>query len=348
MNGKIQIALDAMGGDRGPEVNLEGAYQALMADPDFSLFLVGDEKILKDFQNHPNQKSRWAKISTRWEIVHAEESVSMEDHATRGLRSKKRTSIQVAMELVKEGRAQAFLSAGHSGAVMASALLTLGRLSDVERPAIVVQMPSSEGSVTILDAGANVDCKASHLCQFAEMGDVYARVLMGIQKPRVGLLSNGSESHKGNELTRTVDLELKKNPKLNYIGYIEGYDVFAGVADVVVCDGFVGNITLKLAEGLAETAFRWFRNEIRKDILGILGVLLMKRVLSKFRARFDCQPYGAAPLLGVKGMVMISHGSSTAIAIKNGLVNAKIAVKEGFVDKIAKSFQKHPALGDQS
>jgi glycerol-3-phosphate acyltransferase PlsX len=264
----------------------------------------------------------------------------MEDHAATGIRKKKDSSIHVGLRLVKTGQADAFISAGNSGAVMAGALLILGRLADVERPAIIVKLPTAEGFVVMLDAGANVDCKPSHLAQFAQMGHVYAEVIEGIAKPRIALLSNGSETHKGNELTRGSHELLKKNHQLNYLGYVEGYDLFRGTTDVVVCDGFVGNVTLKLAEGLAETAFRWFRKQIRRDVLGLVGVVLLKRVLQNFKKKFDYQPYGAAPLLGIDGMVLISHGASTEIAIRNGILTARRGVEQSFVKRITEQLEK--------
>ncbi len=217
---------------------------------------------------------------------------------------------------------------------MAGALLILGRLADVERPAIVIRLPTAEGFVIILDAGANVDCKSSHLVQFAEMGHIYAKVIEGISRPKVALISNGSETHKGNELTRETHETLSKMKDLNYRGYVEGFDLFRGTTDVAVCDGFVGNVVLKVAEGLADTAFDWFRKELRKDILGMLGVALMRRVLKGFKSKFDYQPYGAAPLLGIQGMVLISHGSSTEVAIRNGILTAKRGVEQKFNEKM--------------
>lgn len=330
MPAQVAIAVDAMGGDAAPSVNVRGSLQALEADRDLTLTLVGPEKTIRaELALHHSAESE------RLRIVHCEEVVSMDDHAVDAARRKRASSIHVGMRLVKEGHADAFLSAGNSGAVMAIALLELGRLSGVERPAIVVKLPTTEGSVTLLDAGANVDCRASHLSQFAQMGDVYARVIDGLSNPRVAVLSNGSEPHKGNELTRGAHELLVKDSNLNYLGYVEGFDLFRGTADVVVCDGFVGNVALKTAEGLADTAFRWLRQQVRRDLFGLLGVFFLKRTLRKFRKTFDYQPYGAAPLLGIDGMVLISHGSSTDTAIRNGILTAKRGVEQGFLQRIA-------------
>lgn len=318
-----------MGGDRAPGINIVGAVQALEESKELCLILTGDRELLtKELAKHGSKEG------PRLTIVHCEEVISMEDHAASVIRKKKRSSIHIGLQLVRDGKAQGFISAGNSGAVMAGALLTLGRIADVERPAIVVKLPTAEGYVILLDVGANVDCRPTHLADFAEMGHVYAEVVEGISRPRIALLSNGSESHKGNELTRETDVLLKQRPNLNYRGYVEGNDLFQGRADVVVCDGFVGNVTLKLAEGLADTVFNWFRKEVKRDIAGFVGVVLLRKLLHRFKAKFDYQPYGAAPLLGINGLVLISHGGSTEVAIRNGILTAKKAVDQGFMEKI--------------
>jgi glycerol-3-phosphate acyltransferase PlsX len=325
----VRIAIDAMGGDFAPEVNLEGALRALRDVSDLRLTLVGNRSQLIQ-----ELKKRKSGESDRLTLVHSEDVISMDDHGASVIRKKPNSSIHVGLQLVKDGKADAFLSAGNSGAVMAGALLLLGRLANVERPAILIKLPTAEGYIIILDAGANVDCRPSHLVQFAKMGEVYAKVIESIDSPRIALLSNGSEAHKGNELTRETNRVLSERREMNYIGYVEGYDLFRGKADVVVCDGFVGNVTLKLAEGLADTAFHWFRKAIRRDIVGLVGVVLMRKILKDFRAKFDYQPYGAAPLLGINGMVLISHGSSTDVAIHNGILAAKRGVEQKFTEKI--------------
>lgn len=318
-----------MGGDFAPDVNFDGALEALDKDPQLDIVLVGPEDVILE-----GLKKRGHSPGSRLEVVHATEIISMEDHGAAAVRKKKDSSINVGLKLVRDEKADAFISAGNSGAVMAGATFIVGRIHDVERAAIVVKLPTADGFVTMLDAGANVDCKASHLHQFAEMGSVFCSVIDGLDRPRVALMSNGSETHKGNELTRETHELLKNSTDLNYVGYCEGNDLFRGIADVVVCDGFVGNIALKVTEGVAETAFQWFRRNIKKDILGMIGVTLMKKTLRKFKAKFDYQPYGAAPLLGIDGMVLISHGGSTPVAIRNGIFTAKRGVEMGFVAKI--------------
>lgn len=331
----VTIAVDAMGGDFAPRVNVDGSLSALAESPDLFIKLIGPQDLLRD-----ELSGRRTPHLNRIDIVHAESVITMQDHAMDGIRRKKGSSIHVGLEMLASGKAGAFVSAGHSGAVMAGALLILGRIEDVERPAIVVRLPTAEGFVTVLDVGANVDCRPSHLAQFAEMGHVYAQTIEKVANPRIALLSNGSEPQKGNELTRAAHALLQSYPELNYQGYVEGHDLFRGTADVVVCDGFVGNVVLKLAEGLAETSFRWFRSAVRRDPLSILGVMLLKRVLAGFRKKFDYQPYGAAPLLGINGMVLISHGSSTEIAIRNGILTAKRGVEQNFVSKIRHHLEK--------
>ena len=330
----ICVAVDAMGGDFAPNVNLKGALSALEADESLRIALCGDEAFLR---------AEWKKLgsphSQRVEFAHAEDVISMEDSAASAVRKKKNSSIHVGLNWVREERAHAFLSAGNSGAIMAASLLLLKRIPGVDRPAILIRLPTADGYVIILDAGANVDCRPRQLSQFTKMGSTYAEHIEGIEFPRIGLLSNGSESHKGNELTRETDGLLKKSD-LNYIGYVEGFDIFRGRSDVVVCDGFVGNVILKLSEGLAETTFQWFRTEIKRDFLGMMGFLLMKKLLRNFQQKFDYQPYGAAPLMGINGMVMISHGSSTEIAIHNGILMAKKGVEQNFVSKMASVFDE--------
>lgn len=328
------VAVDVMGGDNGAPVNVKGALMALESAPELELLLVGDETIVRrELRRHGG---RGAGVT----VVGATESISMDDPAAGAIRTKRHSSLHVGLDLVKTGRAQAFFSAGNSGAVMAGAALLLGRVRGVERPAILVKLPTAEGFVAVLDAGANVDCRPSHLVQFAEMGHVYASAVEGIEKPRIALLANGSESHKGNELTRAAHEILASQNDLNYQGYVEGFDVFRGSVDVVVCDGFVGNVLLKVAEGLADTTFRWFRAELRKSPLGLVGVAMLKKTLRKFKSKFDYQPYGAAPLLGIRGMVLIGHGASTEIAIRNGILTAMRAVEGNLLEKMSDKLGK--------
>jgi phosphate acyltransferase len=306
------VALDAMGGDRGPEVNVEGA---VMAAREFGapVILVGvEEEVQRHLTRHD---TRGLPLTVR----HAPEVVEMGESPSIALRRKKHSSIRVGVELVKRGEAAAFVSAGNTGAVMATTLVVLGPLPGVERPAIAVVVPSLTGHAILLDAGANAECKPRHLVQFAIMGNVYARDILGLPRPRVGLLSIGEEESKGNELTREAFKDLEDEPSLNFIGNVEGRDVFSGNADVIVCDGFTGNVALKISESVLETMFHLLREELGKDLRGRAGSLLLVPAFRRFKRRIDPSEYGGAPLLGVDGVCIISHGRSTGKAIKNAV-----------------------------
>jgi glycerol-3-phosphate acyltransferase PlsX len=306
------VALDAMGGDRGPEVTVEGAVTAAR-ELRARVLLVGDEAVLR------KELARHDVAGLAVEVRHAPEAVEMGESPMAAVRRKKHSSIRIGLEAVKRGEAEAFVSAGNTGAVMAAALLVLNPLPGVERPAIAVVVPTVSGRAVLLDAGANVDCKARHLVQFAIMGNVYARDVLGQGRPRVGLLSIGEEESKGNELTREAFKELEGEASLHFIGNVEGRDLFGGGADVVVCDGFTGNVALKISEGLVDAMFHLLREEVTTDLQGRLGSLLLKPSLRRFKRRIDSAEFGGAPLLGVAGVCIISHGRSTAKAIKNAI-----------------------------
>jgi len=336
LNTGVCIVIDAMGGDYAPDINIDGALLALNDDPEIKLQLVGDRSLLLK-----KLAERKTTESDRLQVIHADEVITMDDTASQGMRKKKGSSIHVGLQQVKEGKAHGFISAGNSGAVMAVSIMVLGRLEGVERPAILIKLPSLENFVILLDAGANVDCKPSHLFQFAEMGRIYAELVENRKKPTIGLLSNGSEESKGNELTRETHELLKTAKVPNYKGYIEGFDIYRGSVDIVVCDGFVGNVALKVSEGLAETAFNWFKSEIMKHkIVGFIGLAFLKGILKAFKQKFDYKPYGSAPLLGIDGVVFISHGSSNALAIRNGILTAKKGVQSEFLGKMSQQLSK--------
>jgi glycerol-3-phosphate acyltransferase PlsX len=263
----------------------------------------------------------------------------MDDSPLTALRRKKDSSVRVAIDLVKSGEADAFVSAGNSAVVMATALLVLGKLPGVERPAIATVMPSYKDHFILLDAGANVDCKPVHLYQFAVMGEAYARFIFNMESPKIGLLSIGEEDVKGNELTRE-SFKLLKNARLNFIGNIEGQEIFEGDADVVVCDGFVGNIALKIAEGLAETMTKMLKREISERVTGKIGALFLRDAFKSFRKKTDYSEYGGAPLLGLSKPCIIAHGRSTSKAIKNAIIVAGSIHKKGILDMISKEFNK--------
>jgi glycerol-3-phosphate acyltransferase PlsX len=323
----IRVALDAMGGDRGPEVTVEGAVAAAR-ELGSTVILIGDEHVL---QQH---LSRHDTRGLALHVQHASEAVEMGESPMTALRKKKDSSIRVGLELVKRGNAEAFVSAGNTGAVMATALVVLGSLPGVERPAIAVVVPTLTHQAVLLDVGANVDCKARHLVQFAIMGNVYARDILGEAKPRVGLLSIGEEEIKGNELTREAFKALEDETSLNFIGNVEGRDVFSGAADVIVCDGFTGNVALKISEGLVDTIFHLLREELKKDLRGRAGSLLLVPTFRRFKRRIDSSEFGGAPLLGVNGVCMISHGRSTGKAIRNAIRAAEGCVNNAVIAHI--------------
>ncbi|MFZ5864178.1 MAG: phosphate acyltransferase PlsX [Nitrospirota bacterium] len=308
------MAVDAMGGDAGPAAVVEGAILAA-ADPRVGLILVGDEaKLRTELAKHP--------IFPRIRTIHAPSVVAMEDSASSVVRRRRDSSIWRATELVKSGEASAVVSAGHTGASMATAFFLLGTLQGVERPAIATILPTKSGRAVLLDVGANVDSKPQHLVQFAIMGHVYAQRMLAAAPPRVGLLSIGEEDTKGNELTKET-FKLLKQTQINFIGNVEGRDVYTGTADVVVCDGFIGNVALKLSEGLAETIMQVLRREITASLLGRVGFLLLRPAFRRFRRRVDYAEYGGAPLLGVNGVSIICHGRSSPKAIKNAILVAR-------------------------
>jgi glycerol-3-phosphate acyltransferase PlsX len=308
----MRVALDAMGGDYAPSVNVAGAVETVNEHDDIDVILVGNEAIIeKELQS---KRFRATRISVR----HASQVIEMHDSSTAALRKKKDSSIRIGIELVKSGKADAFVSAGHSGVVMATSLLLLGRSEGVDRPAIATIMPTLRDTFILVDAGANVDSKPENLLQFALMGNTYCQLVLNKTSPKVGLLSIGEEDTKGNELTKEA-FKLLKGTQLNFIGNIEGKDIFTGKADVVVCDGFIGNIALKISEGLAETIIKMLKREITSVSTGRVGYLLMKPAIRNFKKRTDYDEYGGAPLLGINGSCIISHGRSTSKAIKNAL-----------------------------
>jgi len=323
----VCLALDAMGGDAGPAVNVEGAVAAAR-ELGLGVILVG---VQEEIRRHlDRQDLRALPIKVR----HASEVVEMEESPSTALRKKKDSSIRVAVDLVRSGDADAVVSAGNTGAVMAITLVVLGPLPGVERPAIAAALPTLAGHAILLDVGANVDCKPRHLVQFAIMGNVYARQALGKARPRVGLLSIGEEETKGNELTKEAFRALEEEPGIEFIGNVEGVDVFKGHADVVVCDGFTGNVALKIGESVAETIMALIREEVAADLRSRAGALLLKPAFRRLQRRLDYSEVGGAPLLGVNGITIISHGRSSAKAIRNALRVAGDCVKSRVLDNI--------------
>jgi len=307
----MRVAVDAMGGDNAPVVEVEGAVSAAK-EFGIPVTLVGDTERLR------HELAKYDIKGLDILLQHASEVVEMHDSASDAVRKKKDSSIRVAFELVKQGVAEAVVSAGNSGATMAAGMFVLKRLRGIERPAIAQIFPTLKGTTLVLDVGGNVDCKPLHLVQFAIMGEVYARYAMGVEKPTIGLLSNGEEESKGNELTRETHAILK-DISLDYVGYVEGRDIFSGTVDVIVCDGFVGNVVLKLSEGLAEAVGKMLKDEIKQSFLSKIGYLLSQKAFNNFKKKVDYSEYGGAPLLGIDGVGMICHGGSNVKAIKNAI-----------------------------
>jgi glycerol-3-phosphate acyltransferase PlsX len=311
----MPIAIDAMGGDSAPQSVVEGAFRAATEDG-CSVLLVGDRVRVE-----AELRKLGGDAGGRIETVHAEEVVGMDEPAITPIRKKRRSSLRLCAELVKEGRAQAMVTAGNTGAALAVAKMVIGTVAGVDRPALAAVLPNARGKTVLLDVGANVDSKAVHLREFAVMGHFYAQEVIGTPSPRIGLMSIGEEEGKGTDLTREA-YKLLKTTGLNFVGNVEGRDVFSGEVDVIVCDGFVGNVLLKSAEALAEFIRRMLREEITGAAGGKLGYLLAKGAFERFRQRTDYSEYGGAPLLGVNGGCFIGHGRSNAHAIQNAVRRA--------------------------
>lgn len=326
----MKIAVDAMGGDYAPDEVVKGALEAALE--------FGQEVILVGDQERINQElaGQGGSLIT---VVHAPEVVDMCEAPAVAVRRKRNSSIVKATGLVKEGAADAVVSAGSTGAAMASALLGLGRIKGIDRPAIASILPSERGGTVLLDVGANVDCKPQNLLQFGIMGYLYAEKILGISNPRVGLLSIGEEETKGNELTLSA-FPLLREANINFVGNVEGRDIFRGTADVVVCDGFVGNVVLKAGEGMASALFHIMQEEVTKSWLAKMGTALTVSALRGCKRKLDYSEYGGAPLLGVNGVVIICHGSSTAKAIKNAIRCARESVENRLVSAIRTSMEE--------
>ena len=330
-----RIAVDAMGGDHAPQAVIEGAALAAR-EFGVEVILVGDQEIVeRELATHANRPK--IKIAAAPELVPMHESPSV---AVR----KKNSSMRVAFELMKHGEADAVVSAGNSGAMMALGMFVMGTLPQVARPAILIVVPSLAKGTVIIDAGANVDCKPRHLVQFGLMGSIYAERILGIASPRIGVLSNGEEDSKGNDLTRAASEELSATT-LNYIGYIEGRDIFNGKVDVIVCDGFTGNIALKTMEGVASFAGAVLKDAFQKNLSTRVGYLLSRSSLREAYRRLDYAEYGGAPLIGLDGVAIIAHGGSNSLAIKNAIRAAASAVDQQINRHIGAALAESPGAG---
>ncbi|MGB5275957.1 MAG: phosphate acyltransferase PlsX [Gammaproteobacteria bacterium] len=327
------IALDAMGGDFGPEVVVPAAAKILSRRDQLRVILVGDEASVRACaQKHHIQ------LDDRLSIQHASEVVEMSDEPAQAMRKKKDSSMRVAINLVKEGTADAVVSAGNTGALMAIAKFVLKTLPGIDRPAICTTIPSMDGHTHMLDLGANVDCSAEHLFQFAVMGSVMTEAIDSIQRPRIGLLNIGSEAMKGNAQVKAADEYLADAP-LNYIGFVEGDDIYSDKVDVVVCDGFVGNISLKTAEGVARLISYYMKQEFKKGLFNKLAGLIALPVLNAFRKRIDPRAYNGASLLGLRGIVIKSHGGADVNAYANAIEIALVEVDQSVPQQIQEHIQ---------
>jgi len=308
-----QIAIDVMGGDHGPEVTVRAAARFLSRHPSAGLLLVGDQATVERALEREAGVDR-----QRVEIVHADQVVAMDESPAIALRTKKSSSMRLAIDLVKEGRAQAAVSAGNTGALMATAKFVLKTLPGIERPAICTALPNESGHTHVLDLGANVDCDAEHLFQFAVMGSVLVEAFDDNDAPRVGLLNVGAEAIKGNDTVKSAAERLETGP-VNYIGFVEGDDIYKGGVDVVVCDGFVGNVALKSSEGVAKMISHFLRQEFKRGVLSRIAALLAMPVLARLKQRVDPGQYNGASLLGLQGIVIKSHGGADVESFGNAL-----------------------------
>ncbi|HBJ96968.1 MAG TPA: phosphate acyltransferase PlsX [Lentisphaeria bacterium] len=327
----MKIAVDAMGGDYAPGVVIEGVLLALQEIPGLQLVLVGHQEKLSFYLekagliNHPQV-----------ELVHAEQVVEMSDHSTDSIRSKKHSSITVCADLVKAGRADAIVSAGHTGAAVAATKVRLRTLEGVDRPALATAMPAVGGKNILIDVGANTDCTPMNLAQFAVMGELYAQLTFGLESPRIGLLSVGGEDVKGNDLTKEV-FKILSNMPINFVGNVEGHDIFhKSTCDVIVCDGFTGNSILKASEGLARATYHWLKEAFTRNPIRQTGAFLAKEAFRDLKKISDSEEFGGAPLLGIRGVCIIGHGASTPKAIKNAIRLADTYLKHGLTDRIVK------------
>jgi glycerol-3-phosphate acyltransferase PlsX len=324
------IALDAMGSDRAPKPEIEGAIQAARNE-NVRVVLVGPEAALRaELARHSSA------ANLPIEIAHASEVITMEDKAAQAVRAKRDSTLRVGLRMVRDGEAVGFVTAGNTGAAMATAKVVLGTLPGVDRPALAAVFPTAIGTAAeLLDVGANVDCSPENLAQFAVMGEIYFRSMFGTRRPRVGLLSIGEEETKGNDLTRNAFQLLQQLP-LNFVGNVEGRDLYNGKVDVIVADGFVGNVALKISEGVANLVRYTLKESLRATITRQVGYLLSRSAFADFKKRLDHTEYGGAPLLGVKGVCFITHGSSNANAIKNAVRVASEFADRRINDKIEK------------
>ena len=330
----LTLALDAMGGDHGPHVVVPAALSVLAEQADLTLILVGNQDLIAH-----ELRVHHAVASDRLQIHHASQHVEMDEPPAQALRGKKDSSMRVAINLVKEGRAQACVSAGNTGALMATARYVLKTLPGIDRPAIISSLPTMTGHTHMLDLGANIDSSAEHLFQFAVMGSVLVSAVDNIERPRVGLLNIGEEEMKGNEVVKSAARLLAATPDINYVGFVEGDDIYKGTVDVVVCDGFVGNVALKTSEGLAKMISHYMKQEFKRSLITQMVGMLAMPVLKAFRAKIDPRQYNGASLVGLQGIVIKSHGGADSFAFANAIKEAVLEVQKAVPQRISKQLE---------
>ncbi|MBE5902396.1 MAG: phosphate acyltransferase PlsX [Lachnospiraceae bacterium] len=332
MEEMTKVVLDAMGGDNAPGEIVRGAVNAVNDRKELSVILVGQEPVVKE------ELAKYSYPEDRITVCHAEDVIETAEPPVLAIRRKKDSSIVVGLKLVKEGKADAFVSAGSTGALLAGGQLLVGRLQGVERPPLAPLIPTEKGAALLVDCGANVDARPSHLVQFAKMGSLYVEHVLGIQNPRVAIVNIGAEEEKGNQLVKETFPLLKEAEGINFIGSIEARDIPAGAADVVVCEAFVGNVILKLYEGVGSTILHLMKQGLLSTLRSKIGALLVKPALKETMKRFDASQYGGAPLLGCKGLVVKTHGSATAKEVYNTLLQCKTFKEQNVNQKILECF----------
>ena len=340
MQERIKVALDAMGGDYAPEATVQGAVEAVKEKENIKVFLVGKQDAVEA------ELSKYSYNKEQIEVVPASEMIEMAEPPVMAIRKKKDSSIVVAMNLVKNHEADAFVSAGSTGAVLVGGQLLVGRLKGVERPPLAPLLPTEKGVTLLVDCGANVDARASHLVQFARMGSIYMEHIVGIPNPKVAIVNIGAEEEKGNALVKETFPLLKECTDINFIGSIEARDIPKGDADVIVCDAFVGNVILKLYEGLAGTLVSVIKKGMLSSLRSKIGAVLVKPALKETLKSFDAEEYGGAPMLGLKGLVVKSHGSSNHTEIKNSILQCAAFNEQRMNDRIAAAIQNEAPGSD--
>ncbi|MFW5998334.1 MAG: phosphate acyltransferase PlsX [Halanaerobiaceae bacterium] len=338
----MRIAVDVMGGDKAPDEIIAGALKAAEVYKDMKLILVGkNDMIIKKLRNN------YPKKKDIFKIVNAPEKISMKDKPSMALKRKKNSSINIGTKMVKNKTADAFVSAGNTGAVMGAGVINIGRISGIKRPSIATIYPSLTQKTLVLDGGANVDCKPENLKQFAIMGEIYSKNVLQVRQPKIGLLNIGEEKEKGNKLTTASYTILKNERRIsNFIGNVEGRDIFNDRCNVIVCDGFTGNIVLKTTEGAVSFLMSKIKSTLKYNILTKLGALILNPFLNRLKNEIDYRKYGGAPLLGIKGVVIISHGSSDAEAIFNAIKVARETVEKKVVDSIEYKINREGETND--